>query len=58
LISFNISHLNYYSVSALQLAPWRAVAVRQQQLDGANLLIHVDLVVFSLAGADPPKLLD
>jgi hypothetical protein len=58
LISFDIGHLDHHSLTSLKLGPRRAVAVRQQQLNRANLLVNVDLGVFASPRADPAKLLD
>jgi hypothetical protein len=58
LISFDIGHLNHYCFSALQLAARRAVAIRQEQLDCADLSIDIDLGVFTFSRADSAELLD
>jgi len=58
LISFDIGHLNHHRVSAFKLGPRRTVAIRQEQLDRANLLVNIDLGVFACARADPTELLD
>jgi hypothetical protein len=58
LISFDIGHLNYHCASAFKLAARRTIAIRQEQLDRANLLVNVDVDVLACAGADPAELLD
>jgi hypothetical protein len=58
LISVDIGHLNHHRVTTLKLGSRRTVAVSQEQLDGANLLVDADFAVFSLARADPAELLD
>jgi len=58
LISFDIGHLDHHCVATLKLGPGRAVAIRHKQLNGANLLVNLDMEVLAFARGDPAKLVD
>jgi hypothetical protein len=58
LISVDIGHLNHHRVTTLKLGSRRTVAVGQEQLDGANLLVDIDFAELALACADTAEFLD
>jgi hypothetical protein len=58
MIGFRIDHLNRESLTYLDFRPRRAVAVGQQQLNGAQLLVDINVGDSSLAGGDTPELLN
>jgi hypothetical protein len=58
MICFGIYHLDYDSLTNVHFGTRRAVAISQQQLNGAHLLVNVHLDVFPQAGSNTAELLN